>query len=100
MVVARVKFYGVVRDIVSSPQVELEMSQQEPSLRQVLAHLAEKYGKKFTERVLDSGCGVKPYVKLFVNSEEIDSSKLDTKLQIKNGSAEVTVYILPATEGG
>lgn len=100
MVVARVKFYGVVRDIVSSPQVELEMSQQEPSVRQVLTQLAEKYGKKFAERVLDIGCGVKPYVKVFINSEEIDSSELDTKLQIKDGSAEIIVYILPATEGG
>jgi molybdopterin converting factor small subunit len=95
----RVKFYGVIRDVVDGPQVELELS-RDSTVRDLLRSLADRYGEGFVERVMDSQRGIKTYVRLFINDNEIGNDSLDTRLATGEAPLQALVYVLPATTGG
>ena len=95
----RVNFYGVVKDIVNEPQVEIQLP-DEFTLRQLLDNLKEKFGEKFQEGILDKHCGVKSYVRFFVNKEPVDNFDLDKKLKISGDIADTAILVLPTQEGG
>lgn len=99
MIKVKVNFYGVFKDTVSEPQVEVQMP-EEFTLRQLLDNLRARYGEKFEEGILDQHCGVKSYVRFFVNRESVDNFELDKKLKINGESAETAILILPTSEGG
>jgi MoaD family protein len=96
MATVKVSFYGVVKDAVDQPYVEVEIPQG-ATVRDLLQLLAQRYGDSFAQRVLDATTGIKTYVRIFINDRDIDD--LDTP--IADGPvAEATVYVLPATMGG
>lgn len=99
MVKVKVSFFGVLKDIVNEPQVEVQIS-EEFTLRQLLDKLRIRLGKKFQEGILDQHCGVKSYVRFFVNREPVDSFDLDRKLKANGGSVETAILVLPTQEGG
>ncbi|HLE80900.1 MAG TPA: hypothetical protein VJA25_06380, partial [Dehalococcoidia bacterium] len=68
----RVKFYGIIRDVVDGPQVEMQLPRGSRVI-DLLRLLADKYGEKFAERVMTSQGGLKTYVKVFINNQEVDS---------------------------
>lgn len=99
MITVKVNFYGVVKDIVNEPQVEVQIP-DEFTLRQLLDNLKNKFGEKFQEGILDKHCGVKSYVRFFVNREPVDNFDLDKKLKISGDIADTAILVLPTQEGG
>ena len=99
MVKVKVNFYGVLKDSGMEPQTEVLMP-QEFTLRQLVDSLHKKYGKKFEEGVLDKHCGVKSYIRFFLNREAVDNFDLDKKLNISGDSVEAAILVLPTAEGG
>ncbi|GEM_PF-5944052 len=99
MVKVTVSFYGVTKDSVSEPETEVQMP-QEFTLRQLLGSLKERYGEKFEEGILDPHCGVKSYVRFFVNRESVDNLDLDRQLKVRGDSAEAAILVIPTSEGG
>ncbi len=95
----RVKFYGIIRDVVDGPQVEMQLP-QDSRVIDLLRSLVDRYGEKFAERVMTSQGGLKTYVKVFINNQEVDANHLNTQLVTEGESAEALVYVLPATTGG
>lgn len=95
----RVKFYGIIRDVVDGPQIEIQVN-PELTVKDLLSYLAERYGQQFVERVMTSEGGLKTYVKVFVNNREVDSNNLATPLITEGEATEAMVYVLPATTGG
>ena len=99
VITAKVSFYGVIKDIVSEPQVEIQVL-DEFTLRQLLDKLKEKFGEKFQEGIMDKHCGVKSYVRFFVNREPVDNFDLDKRLKISGDIADTAILVLPTQEGG
>lgn len=99
MVNVKVNFYGVIRDAVSKPQVEVQMP-AEFTMRQLLDNLKEKYGDKFKDGIFDEQHGVKNYVRFFVNREAVDNFELDKVLKVYGESAETDILVMPSSEGG
>ena len=95
----RVKFYGIIRDVVDGPQVEIQVD-SDFTVKDLLGYLAQRYGEKFVERVMTSEGGLKTYVKVFVNNREVDSNNLSIPLNTEGEATEAMVYVLPATTGG
>ena len=95
----RVKFYGIIRDVVDGPQVELQLPQNS-TVNDLLRSLADRYGDKFVERVFNSQGDLKTYVRVFINNQEVAGNFLTTRLVTEGESAEALVYVLPATTGG
>lgn len=99
MVKVKVNFYGVIKDAVSEPQVEVQMP-GEFTMRQLLDNLRERYGDKFKDGIFDEQYGVKTYVRFFVNREPVDNFELDKKLKIDGENAETAILVMPSSEGG
>lgn len=99
MVKIKVNFYGVIKDSVIEPHTEVQMP-EEFTLRQLLNSLKEIHGEKFQEGILDRHCGVKSYVRFFVNREPVDNFELDKQLNVGGDSAEAAILVLPTSEGG
>ena len=95
----KVSFYGVIKDAVSEPTIEVQMPNKF-TLRQLLNNLGDKCGESFRESVLDDQYGVKNYVRLFVNKELIDNLDLDRELGIAERSVDASILIMPSFEGG
>ncbi len=95
----RVKFYGIIRDVVDGPEVEMQLPQGSTVI-DLIHSLADRYGQKFVERVMTSQGGLKTYVKVFINNQEVDSSSLTTRVVTEGESTEALVYVLPASTGG
>ena len=96
MATVRINFYGVVKDAVDQPYVEVE-TPQGATVRDLLQLLAQRYGDVFVHRVLDANTGIKTYVKIFINDRNIED--LDTPITA-GPDVDATVYVLPATMGG
>lgn len=99
MVKVKVSFYGVIKDAVKEPQVEVQMSDAF-TMRQLLESLREKYGDKFKSSIFDEKYGVKTYVRFFVNKEPLDNFELDKELRINGENAETAILVMPSSEGG
>ncbi|MDP2662381.1 MAG: MoaD/ThiS family protein [Dehalococcoidia bacterium] len=94
-----VKFYGVIRDVVDGPQLETQMP-RDSTVMDLLAFLADRYGAPFVERTMTSQGGLKTYVKVFVNNQEVDGNSLARPLITEGQTTEAMVYVLPASTGG
>ncbi len=100
MTKVKVKFHGVIRDITHAPTTEIELKDG-ATVKDLLDNLHQKYGRDFYDRVLDDMVGVRTYVRLFLNNEEVDNTKLDTTKVVVDGSAaEAMLYVMPASTGG
>ncbi|MDO8691506.1 MAG: MoaD/ThiS family protein [Dehalococcoidia bacterium] len=94
-----VKFYGVIRDVVDGPQLETQMP-QDSTVTDLLNFLADRYGAPFVERVMTSQGGLKTYVRVFINNQEVDGNNLTRPLITEGQTTEAMVYVLPASTGG
>lgn len=97
MVNVKVKFHGVIRDVTKAPTTELQMAEGS-TIRDLLKVLHDKYGSAFADRVLDERTGVRVYVKLFLNNEEVGT--LDTKIVPDGTDANAMIYVMPGSAGG
>ncbi len=96
-----VRFYGFVRDIVgasAASTLALEMPARS-TLKELVHLLAEKFGEKFSERLLTATGELEPNVRVFVGDAQ--SPSLEEPLDGSGNSfAEVKVFVLSATAGG
>ena len=100
MLTVTVKFYGVIRDVTSATTVQVGLDDG-ATVMDLLDHLHEKYGREFYNRVLDESTGIRHYVKLFLNNQEVDGKALTTtRLAADGSSAEAMLYVMPAGSGG
>lgn len=100
MAIVKVKFFGVIRDVTGSLTAEIEVK-DDATVEDLVVELRKKYGPAFADRVLDGAIGIRNYVKLFLNNEEVDNKYLGTtKLMIGGSLAEATIFVMPATAGG
>ncbi len=100
MISIKVKFYGVIKDIIKEPAAEFEL-EDGATMSDLLDLMRRKYGDEFAQRVLDDRIGVRTYVKLFLNDEEVDNASVSsTKLSAAGASAAATLYVMPSSTGG
>lgn len=67
----------------------------------LLRVLGGRYGKGFTERVLDRHGGLQDWVRVLIDSDLLEDGNLDARLgTATGGSTRVVVYLLPAEIGG
>ncbi|MDO8473099.1 MAG: hypothetical protein Q7T05_04700 [Dehalococcoidia bacterium] len=99
MVKVKVKFFGVIRDVTGVPMTEVEL-EDGAVMTDLLAHLHRKFGQRFYDRVLDGAHGIRNYIRLFLNDEEIDAATLGTTRLSGGGSPEVVLYVMSAGTGG
>ncbi len=100
MIRIKVKFYGVIKDIIKEPAAEFEMPDG-ATMADLLDVMRLRYGDAFAQRVLDERIGVRTYVKLFLNDEEVDNDAVSsTRLSTTSDRAEATVYVMPSSTGG
>ncbi|MDO8691817.1 MAG: MoaD/ThiS family protein [Dehalococcoidia bacterium] len=100
MVKVKAKYYGVIKDLIKAPTAEFELP-DDATMSDLLALMEQRYGQEFALRVLDDRIGVRSYVKLFLNDEEVDSSAIGTTRLGKAGpDAEATLFIMPSSTGG
>ncbi len=99
MATVKVKFFGVIRDVTGAQTTEVEM-QDGATVMDLLKELHNRYGQPFYDRVLDEAIGVRTYVRLFINNEELPNNKLDARLVEDGVAAEAMFYVMPAMTGG
>ncbi|MFQ6051811.1 MAG: MoaD family protein [Candidatus Hydrothermarchaeota archaeon] len=89
----RIRFSSVLHDLTRERETELEGVS---TVKSLFNTLVEKYGKEFSERVLDDTGRPRRFVNVYVNGKDIRHLKyIDTEL---NDGDEVS--ILPAVSGG
>lgn len=98
--IVRVKYYGVIKDIIKEPTAEFDLPDG-ASVADLLALMGQRYGPEFIQRVMDERIGVRTYVRLFLNDEEVEGKAIGTTpLSAPGGSAEATLYVMPSSTGG
>jgi molybdopterin synthase sulfur carrier subunit len=88
-----VKFFATIREITGTRSIEVEAN----TVREVLDLLAERYGKKFTDTVIDAGTNrLKQFFSCMVNGKRIEL--LDGyKTALSDGDA---IALFPPVGGG
>lgn len=74
---------------------ERELSIEAETVRDLLAKLAERYGRSFASRILDENGNLRRYINIYVNDRNVRASESETRL-----SEGDEVFILPAVSGG
>jgi len=100
VVPVKVKFYGVIKNVVDEREAELVLPDGS-RVRDLIASLAERYGPRFAERMLTSEGHIQNYVKMLFNDNPVNSTGLETRLSgTAESPAEVIVHIIPSYGGG
>lgn len=95
-----VSFYGVIRDLVDSRRVEIQLP-AESTVKELLETLCERYGPNFRVKVLSPEGRLQKSVKVVVGSDNIDQEGLSRRLAGEEEAApEVMVLIIPPVFGG
>ena len=90
-----VKFFTSLREITGKKVDEIQL-QNSVTVKELLALLADKYGKEFTEYVYNKKDEMRGFLSILVNGKNINNMQgLDTKLREKD-----VVAILPPVGGG
>ncbi len=90
----KVRFFTTLRELVGEREVEVEFAGD--TVKELLKHLSEKYGRKFVEYVYDETGDVRKYLILLVNGRSITClERFETKLKDNN-----IIAILPPVGGG
>jgi molybdopterin converting factor small subunit len=101
LIKVKVNFYGLIKDVVDNRSQEVELPLG-ASVKDLLQLLVKQYGERFRNRILTKEGFLQRSVKLVVNNEQIDPSRLDHSLvpQKDRSATEVTVLIFPPVFGG
>ncbi len=100
MIAVKVRFYGFVRSALREPSAELSVPDGS-TVTDLLQALGERYGQKFTEKVLTRQGRLQDYVRVLLGNDLLEDGKLDVALrETAGGTASVVVYLLPAEIGG
>ena len=90
-----VKYFTILREIVDKKEEELEFSQG-TTIKEVLKHLSETYGKEFKEYLFDERGRVKGHLEFLINGKSIATMKgMETKLNDRD-----KIAIIPPIGGG
>jgi len=91
----KVKFFASLREKLGTKEVDIRLSDG-CTVRTLLKHLTEKFGRPFKEYVFNEKGEIKEYILILVNGLSVHQLKgLDTEL--KSGDS---VAILPPVSGG
>ncbi len=66
----KVKFLTLLREIVGEGAIETEKKE---TISLLIEHLCQKYGKKFSDAILEEKGSLKEHVKIFLNGKEVNS---------------------------
>ncbi|MDO8689924.1 MAG: MoaD/ThiS family protein [Dehalococcoidia bacterium] len=96
-----IRFYGLVRDIAGESHLEIRVA-PDSTVADLLDSLADRYGERFWQRVMDSSGKLSRFVELIVNGRQVDRNALDTPLagDDPRQPAVVNVLVLPPSAGG
>ena len=90
-----VKFFTSLREIVGKPQEQIELSEA-TTVNELLQHLGERYGEKFTRYVYNEKGTVQGHLHFLINGKSITTQQgLKTKLKEND-----ILAILPPVGGG
>jgi hypothetical protein len=93
-----VEIYGVVRDLIKEPNVEVELSgRQSATFNDVLEGLADRYGLAFRDRVFDREGRLLSHVKVYAGGKPVGD--LDQPLPIGDDPV-VRIVVMAAAGGG
>lgn len=94
----KVKFYGLVTDVVNESESDIYIP-GDATGRQLIQSLKDKYGPKLANRLLDHQGNLMGYVRIFVNQQEVND--LEERLKISlDEITEAMIYVFSALEGG
>ena len=96
-----IRFYGLVRDVVRETHLEMRLT-QDSTVADLLHALADRYGERFCQRVMDPPGRLSRFVELIVNGRQVARDALDTPLGggDQRQAAVVNVLVLPPAAGG
>jgi molybdopterin synthase sulfur carrier subunit len=90
-----VKYFTILREAVGKKEEELEFSHG-TTLKEVLKHLSETYGKAFKEYVYDERGRVRGHLEFLIDGKSITTMKgFETKLNDRD-----KIAIIPPVGGG
>lgn len=92
-----VKFLGFLERVAGHRETRVEVDDGATVL-DLVAMLAERYGPEFSASVFRAPRQVHTHLRVFLNEEEVGVD--DCIARDGSGTAEVTVLVLPAFEGG
>jgi len=90
-----VRVFTTLRELIGEKQLKLSFKKR-LTLRELMTHLSEKYGKKFHNYVFNGEGEFRSYIQFFINGEQIKNSDIE-HLTLKDGDV---VAIIPPVSGG
>lgn len=91
----KIRIPGILNSITKTKLVEIDIGQEDITVKQVIAELSRVYGPEFERKILEDG-KLRRFVNIYLNGEDIRYlNGLDT--EVKNSSE---LSILPAVSGG
>lgn len=94
----KVKFYGLLTDVVNEPECDVSLP-DDATGRTLIQALNGKYGDQLANRLLDHQGNLMGYVRIFVNQQEVND--LEERLKIASDeTTEAMIYVFSAMEGG
>jgi hypothetical protein len=93
-----VEIYGVVRDLIKEPNIEVDLSGRDSAtFRDVLEALAGRFGPVFRDRLFDREGRLLSYVKVYAGGKPVGD--LDQPLPMRDDPV-VRIIVMAAAGGG
>ncbi|MBI2370300.1 MAG: MoaD/ThiS family protein [Deltaproteobacteria bacterium] len=97
MLAVAVRLFGMLGALAGEWQVALRLPKG-ATVADVIARLGDRFGPSFLDRVLRVPGELHTYARVFVNDEQVDD--LSTVIEVQEPSTEVSLLLLPASQGG
>lgn len=91
----KVLFFASIKDLVGISELILDVDESSTVL-DVLRRLTEIYGERFREFVFSGDFNLKSHIRLALNGDYLDSSRLD-EFRVHDGDV---IAVLPPVSGG
>lgn len=100
MIIARVKLFGSVHDVVDKTVDEIELPDG-ASVQDLISAMISRYGEGFARRMLTPSGRLQMYTQIFVDGREVDYVRLDSPL-VADGrlSTDVEMFVVQQFIGG